>query len=191
MGNIDLHIASGNGLGLVEQFIERVYGLSYGPAAERNDDKESYNEQGYDDIGETVVGGEYITVRTYDGQAPRSAWHRFIADKARHTVDDRIHAPLITRRHFMAKGYEVGLPSRVGTTEDCLCEELRRVRMNKVASLVVDHHEIGVGIGLLNRHELREMEQGKVGRDDANETVVSIVERSAIGGNHTVDGQLQ
>jgi hypothetical protein len=91
----------------------------------------------------------------------------------------------------MAKGYEIGLPSRVGPTEDGLCEEPRRVRMNKVASLVVDHHEVRVGIGLLNRHEFREMEQGKVGRDNTYETFVSIVERSAIGGNHPVDGQLQ
>ena len=109
-----------------------------------------------DDIEKLVVPYQDIIVGTDDSDAPCSAWHWLIAHQRGIAIDDHRHISPIALCHLVAKGNEVGLLSRVDIAEDGLVEQPRGVRMNEEASLFVDHHEIGVRVGLYLRHGLRQ-----------------------------------
>ena len=56
----------------------------------------------------------------------------------------------------MSQGDDVALVTRVGTSEDGLIEQLALVGVNHVAPFTIEHDEIGIGVGLLFRNDIRE-----------------------------------
>ena len=104
---------------------------------------------------------------TDKGQTPIGATHGLIADNAGFAIDPDTHAALLTCRHLMAQGDDIGILVGIGIAEDGLGEELCGVRMEIVPAFVARHEEIGIGKGGLGSEDPRQAKQRDIGGDDA------------------------
>ena len=93
-----------------------------------------------------MVASHHIAIRTDNAQTPRCARHWLIAHDTVGTVYLYHHTATLATGHLVAQNYQVGLLAGVGTSKDGLLEKACRIRMHKVAPLLVYHHEIRVRI---------------------------------------------
>ena len=107
------------------------------------------DEQGKYDVGKAVVACQNVVVGTDNGEAPRGAGNRLIAHETGFSVDGDVHVSLLACRHFMSQRDDVSLLARIGTVEYGVGEQASGVGVDEVASVVAQHHEVGVGVGLL------------------------------------------
>ena len=165
--------------------------MGNGETAENQDQQQTNDKEGRDDIRQQVVVVEDGALRTGEGKAPVGAWHRLITDDIGFTIDLDTHATLLTCGHLMTQGKDISILVGIGIAEDGLGEELCGIGMEIVSALVARHEKIGIGIGRLGGDRLRETYQREVCGDDTNKTLVFPVKGFAIGGYHTVEGEFQ
>ena len=98
-------------------------------------------------------------------------------------VEFHFHVACAPVGHLVAQCHDVGVLFGIGAGEDGLLEQFRGVGVNEVVAVGAQHHEVGVFIGMLAGDRLCESLQRQVGGDDANDLLVLVEERDAVGGD--------
>ena len=154
--NVLIVASLGNPLRLLLKLHQGPDGLGDGGVAEPEDEYQPDDQQGHDDIGKLTVAGQYIAVRTDEGQTPIGTPHWLIADQAGLAIDNDPQCACLALCHLMAQSHDVRVLTDVDVVEDGPGEQPRRIRMDKIAAIGAEHHEIGMRIRLLGRDDLGE-----------------------------------
>ena len=81
-----------------------------------------------------------------------------------------MHNTLLACCHLVSQGDNIGIPLGVGIGEDGLTEQACGVRMDEVASIGTQHHEIGIWVGgLYGINALGQLTKQEVGVDEAHD----------------------
>ena len=157
----------GNALQLFCKVVEGADGMGHDEAAEEQDEHQTDDEEGRDDVGQEVVAAEEGALGSDEGKTPVGVWHRLITDDAGHALDPDAHTALLPGSHLMPQSDDIGILVGIGTGEDGFREKLCGVGMQIETSFVAYHEEIGIGKGGLGSEGLRQAQQRDIGGDDA------------------------
>ena len=77
--------------------------------AKQEDENQTDDEQGQNDIGLLIISRQDVVVRTDECQAPHRAGYSLIGDEAVHTFKVEEHIASIALSHFVPQSNENGL----------------------------------------------------------------------------------
>ena len=162
---------------------QRLYEVSHDAVASPGQQQQSDEEQGQQDVVQAVVAAEQLVGGADEGHAPLRAFEGAVEHDVLLAVEFHFHVACAPVGHLVAQCHDVGVLFGIGAGEDGLLEQFRGVGVNEVVAVGAQHHEVGVGVGMLCVDGLREPLQRQVCGDDADELLLSVEERDAVGGD--------
>ena len=97
------------------------------------------------------------------------------------TIQGNLHIALFTGRHLMSEGYDIGITSEILIGKESLLEEVRRIRVYEITSVIAYQNKVRVRIGVVIASDsLSKLTEGEVGRDNAHNIVAILIKRLTI-----------